>query len=93
MKILTNKQYKKFKELEQLKESYKEQNKELKIEIKNWKNYNIEEYLLSEKTRYAIIVNDNFEVKLFNNGKLDNQIREIRFEIKPGYLPELEIRK
>lgn len=75
-------------ELEEQNEQLEEQLKQLKQKNMN----NLVELLDSEEYRYAILVK-NYVPIVYNNGRIEKDVRSIKFESHLGDIPILTIEK
>ena len=60
-------------------------------ELKHQLEYKEEELL--NRYKYAILVDDNFNSVLWNDGRYERQVREIHFSHYPNEIPTIEIHK
>lgn len=69
-----------------------EQNEQLEEQLKQKNMNNLVELLDSEKYRYAILVK-NYVPIVYNNGRIEKDVRSIKFETQLGDIPILTIEK
>lgn len=64
---------------------------ELEREVHNLRNQNMEEFL--EEFRYVIFVDKSYKTHLWNEGRVEEHIKEINFHSSVREFPQLEINK
>lgn len=69
-----------------------EQNEQLEEQLKQKNMNNLVELLDSEEYRYAILVK-NYVPIVYNNGRIEKDVRSIKFETQLGNIPILTIEK
>ena len=79
-------------ELEEQNEQLEEQNEQLEEQLKQKNMNNLVELLDSEEYRYAILVK-NYVPIVYNNGRIEKDVRSIKFETQLGNIPILTIEK
>lgn len=75
---------------EQLMEVQREK-AELQKKVHKLRKQNMEEFL--NEYRYAILVDENYRAGLWNDGRVEEGVREIRFFVTPNTIATLEIEK